>query len=304
MDIITQIFLPLSLAFIMFSMGLSLSIQDFTNISKYPKAFFVGCFLQIISLPLIAYGLAYIGTTYGGISPEIAVGLVIISACPGGVTSNLMVHMGKGNTALSISLTSVISILSVITIPFIVNFAFSSFMGAQNESPLPVAKTIVGIFAITVVPVILGMLMNAKRSLFTKKFEPIASKVASILFVLLVVGIIVKKWSLLIENILTIGPLTLAFNIATMFIAIFVARLFSLKAADKVAIVFECGLQNGTLAIMITLTFLGNETMMLPGGMYSIFMFFTGGLYLLYLKTKTSDKNLQLNKQVKETVDA
>ncbi len=292
MDILTQIFLPLSLAFIMFSMGLSLTITDFTNITKYPKAFLVGACLQVISLPLIAIGLAYIGTQYFGVIPEVAVGLVIISACPGGVTSNLMVHLSGGCTALSISLTSVISILSVLTVPFIVNFGFSTFMGAANETALPVGKTIGGIFAITVVPVLIGMLIKAKKDAFTLKFEPIAQKIASILFILLVVGIIVSKWGLLMDNINTIGPITIALNLATMAFALSIAKLFSLKTKEAIAIVFECGLQNGTLAIMISLTFLGSETMMLPGGIYSILMLLTGGAYLAYLRFGAKAKNI------------
>jgi BASS family bile acid:Na+ symporter len=284
MDVLAKVFLPLSLVFIMLSMGLSLTIKDFTNIKKYPKAFFVGCFLQIISLPIIAYLVASFGINYLNISAELAVGLIIISACPGGVTSNLMVYMGKGNTALSISLTSVISILSVFTIPFIVNFGFTSFMGTKNESPLPITRTIIGIFAVTVIPVLIGMFIKVKSENFTNKFEPIASKISSLLFVLIVVGIIIQKWDLLIENITSLGPLSLAFNLLVMFVAILVSRLFSLDLKEKIAIVFECGLQNGTLAIMITLTFLGNETMMLPAGMYGILMFITGGLYLLYIK--------------------
>lgn len=284
MEILTSTILPLSLAFIMFSMGLTLAIKDFTNITKYPKAFVIGATLQLVSLPLIAYLFASFGISLGFFVPEVAVGLVVIAACPGGVTSNLMVHMGRGNTALSISLTSVISILSVLTIPFIVNFAYHSFLGAENTNPLPIAKTIIGVFIITVVPVILGMFVRAKKSHLAHRFEKAASKISSLLFVIIVIAVIAGKWTLLTENFSSIGPLTLLFNICILFVSILVSKIFSLEIQDRIAIVFECGLQNGTLAIMITLTFLNNEAMMLPGALYSIFMFFTGGLYLLYLK--------------------
>lgn len=287
MEHLTQTILPLSLAFIMFSMGLTLTLKDFTNITKFPKPFIIGATLQLTSLPLIAYLIASLGLSYGFIIPEVAVGLVVIAACPGGVSSNLLVHMARGNTALSISLTSIISVLSVITIPFIVNFAYNSFLGAENTSPLPIAKTIVGIFAITVIPVILGMVAHAKNPIFTKKFEEAASRVSSILFVLIVFAVIFSKWTILVENFSSVWPITLIFNICIMLTTLLTVKLFSLSLKDQIAIVIECGLQNGTLAIMITLTFLNNEAMMLPGALYSISMFLTGGLYLLYIK-KTS----------------
>lgn len=286
MEILTQIILPLSLAFIMFSMGLTLTVEDFTNIKKYPKAFIVGALLQLTSLPIIAYVIASIGIAQNYISPEIAFGLMVIASCPGGVTSNLMVHMSKGNTALSISLTSVMSILSVLTIPLFVNFAYNTFMGAQNTTPLPITKTVIGIFVITLVPVIIGMLIHAKKTEFTKRMEPISSKIATILFVVIILAIVIGKWNLLIENIFTLGPLTLFFNLIVMLVAKLSIKAFGVSVKDQIAIVFECGLQNGTLAVMITLTFLENEMMMLPGGLYSIIMFFTGGAYLLYLRHK------------------
>lgn len=270
----------------MFSMGLSLRLKDFTAISKFPKAFGVGFFLQVVSLPAIAFLIAYLGIQFLGLSPEIAVGIVIIAACPGGVTSNLFVHMSKGNTALSIALTSVISIASVLTIPFIVNLGFATFMGTQNETALPIAKTIMGIFVITTVPVLIGMLIKAKSENFVLKFEPIAAKLATVLFAIIILGAIASKWTLLSKNFATIGPITLLFNLTTLAVAIFAAKALALKMQDRIAIVFECGLQNGTLALMITLTFLNNENMMLPGGLYSILMFITGGVYFIWARGK------------------
>lgn len=267
-------------------MGLSLVIDDFKRIAKFPRAFIVGAFLQIIALPILAFLITKAWVSSGYIDPAFAVGMIIIAACPGGVTSNLMTHLAKGDTALSISLTAVISILSVFTIPFIVNYGFDTFMGTNNGSPLPIAKTIFGIFCITTVPVILGMIINAKKSEFAAKFEPIARKVATVLFVLIILAAVAKKWALLSSSFASVGPVVLLLNVVTMLFAIFVSKLTRLERSQGIAITFECGLQNGTLAIMIAATFLKNETMMIPGGIYSLFMFATGGLYLLFLKTR------------------
>lgn len=290
MDIVTQVILPLILAFIMFSMGLSLVVEDFKRVARFPKAFLIGALLQIVSLPLIAFLMTKYWVSTGDVNPAYAVGIIIIAACPGGVTSNLMTHLAKGDTALSISLTAVISILSVFTIPFIVNFGYAMFMGDQQGSPLPVAKTVFGIFCITTVPVLIGMLIKAKKPTFADAFEPKARKLATFFFILIILATVIKKWSFLIANFTTLFPITLALNLVTMFLALGTTKLFQLKRSQGVAITFECGLQNGTLAIMIALTFLKNESMMLPGGLYSLLMFFTSGAFLLgFMKTQAND---------------
>lgn len=290
MDIITQVILPLILAFIMFSMGLSLIVDDFKRVAKFPKAFMTGAVLQIFSLPVLAFFLTNFWVTTGSVDPAFAVGVIIIAACPGGVTSNLMTHLGKGDTALSISLTAVLSVVSVFTIPFIVNFGYSSFMEAGNTSALPIAKTIIGIFCITTLPVAIGMLINAKKPEFAARFEPKARAAATALFLLIIIAAVVKKWVPLSSSFTSVGPIILILNLLTMLLAYTVSRALRLDRAKRIAIVFECGLQNGTLAIMIAATFLKNELMMIPGGIYSLLMFFTGGAYLLYLiKSKKND---------------
>lgn len=289
MDIVTQVVLPLILAFIMFSMGLSLVTNDFKRVVSLPKAFLIGTFLQVFSLPVLAFLITKAWVSSGGIDPALAVGMIILAACPGGVTSNLMTHLGKGDTALSISLTAVISVLSVFTIPLIINFGYYSFMGSDHDSPLPILSTIIGIFCVTTLPVAIGMTIKAKKEDFADKFEPLARKIATFLFGLIVGVAVFTKWDLVLENFASLGLVTLALNLAAMVFAWFVAKVTGLEEKQRIAITLECGLQNGTLAIMIAATFLKNETMMLPGGVYSLLMFATGGLYLLLLKA-TSHK--------------
>jgi BASS family bile acid:Na+ symporter len=285
-DVITQVALPLVLAFIMFSMGITLVWDDFKRVAKFPKPFFVGALLQLVSLPALAFLLATLWLKLGTIEPAFAVGLIIISACPGGVTSNLMTHISGGDTALSISLTAVISLITVITIPLIVNLGLSHFMGAA-EAQLPLLKTIIGIFAITTVPVLLGMVVKNKAPDWAERNEPFLAKVASVFLLIIILAAMAKYWALLKANFMTIGPLTLSLNLVTMLLAYGVARLLQLNRAQGVAITFECGLQNGATAIFVSLTLLESQQMMLPCGIYSLLMMVTGTLLMVFFaKTK------------------
>lgn len=287
MNIVTQILLPLILAFIMFSMGLSLVVDDFKRVAKFPKAFTIGFILQVFSLPLLGFAIAYIWTTYFGLNPLYATGIVIIAACPGGVTSNLMTHLGRGDTALSISLTAIISVITVATLPFIVNLGLSTFNGATSDVQLNVVTTVLGVFVITTVPVLIGMFVKSKWSDWADRFEPIARQVATVFFVLIILAAILKDWKTLVDTFGIIGPATLTLNLVTLGMAFGISKLLSLTDSQARAITFECGLQNGTLAIFVSLTLLGSKEMVLPGAIYSILMFITGGFYLMYLMRKT-----------------
>lgn len=192
-----------------------------------------------------------------------------------------MTHLGKGDTALSISLTAVISFLTVLTLPLIVNLGLNHFLGAKSEVQLNVFKTVVGIFAITSIPVILGMVIKAKNNALAEKIEPICRKVATFFFIAIILAAIAKDYPILLDSFSSIGPSVLTLNILAMLFAFLVAILIKLPLAQSRAIIFECGLQNGTLAIFIAVTLLENEKMMIPGVVYSLLMFLTGGLYLL-----------------------
>jgi BASS family bile acid:Na+ symporter len=287
MNIITQVLLPLILAFIMFSMGLDLVMADFKRVAKFPKAFVLGFVLQFLTLPIIAFLLAKYFTQFG-LTPEFAVGLIIIAACPGGVTSNMMTHLAKGDIALSISLTAITSIVSVLTLPFIVNYGLTTFMPQHSNTSLPILKTVTGIFLITTIPVLIGMFFRFKKHDLVIKISPIIKKIASFLFVALIAAAILKDWSLLVDNITKVGPSVLLLNLIAMMIAFVSARIFKLNLSQSTAITYECGFQNGTLAIFIAVTLLGNHQMMLPAGVYSIFMFLSATVYFVLLQLFTS----------------
>ena len=218
MDVVTQVALPLVLAFIMFSMGLTLAWDDFRRVATFPKPFLVGAFLQLVSLPALAFLLASLWLKFGSIEPVFAVGLIIIAACPGGVTSNLMTHISGGDTALSISLTATISLATAVTIPLVVNLGLSHFMG-QSDVKLPLGQTVLGIFAITTVPVFIGMLVKQRAPEWTQRVEPGTAKISAVFLILIILASMAKYWTLLVENFLTIGPLTLSLNLITMALA-------------------------------------------------------------------------------------
>ena len=283
---LTQIFLPLSLAFIMFSVGIELTIQDFKRVFIQPKDFLIGLFSQIILLPLVAFGLLSLWP----IDPTLSVGVMIIAACPGGVTSNLITYLARGDTALSISLTAIISLLTVVVLPMIVSFSIVHFMDATTTPELSIGNTVIGIFAITSGPVIIGMLLKYYYSAYARKFEGTARFIASILFVAIIAGAIFAERENVIDYFRQAGPVMLILNLIMMVLALSIAKLGRLGIPQQTAITFECGLQNGTLAIFVAVTLIGSKTMMVPGAIYSLLMFPTALAYLLIVIRRSENE--------------
>tara|TARA_B110000116_G_C16692694_1_gene515993 strand:- start:96 stop:947 length:852 start_codon:yes stop_codon:yes gene_type:complete len=282
MNIVTDIILPLALAFIMFVLGLGLTGGDFLRVIKQPRDFFVGAVSQIILLPVIAFILVKIWP----IAPELAIGVMIIAAAPGGVTSNLLTSFAKGDVALSISLTAIISLLSVITIPFIVLTSvglLSSSDITQNISLLSMARDM---FLIVTVPVILGMLLRRFASGAALKLEPIAKKVSILLFVLVLLGAIAAERENVISYFAEAGLITLVLNVIMMVVAYYVAKFLASGTKQKKCITIECGLQNGTLAIFVATSIFGGGMYVIPAATYSLIMFATS-LIFVYLVRKT-----------------
>lgn len=277
---VTQIFLPLALVIIMFSMGLGLTTDDFKQIIIKPKAFTLGILCQFITLPLFAW----LVTNTFQLTGELAVGLMIIAVCPGGVTSNVYAKLSNGDVALSIALTAVTSLLSVITIPFIVNWSLTHYLGANSTVELPIFQSIIAMFIITSLPVLAGMVIKHHKSDLAALIEKKLSKVSVILFVVIVLAAILKEKENFIPYMKLSGSSTLLLNLLTMVAAFILSWALRLPGSQIKTIVLECGIQNGTLAIMIASTFLQNETMAIPGAIYSLQMFLTGGLVILIAK--------------------
>ena len=281
MNIVTDIFLPLALAFIMFALGLGLTGSDFLRVVRQPRDFFVGAFSQIILLPIIAFILVKIWP----IAPELAIGVMIIAAAPGGVTSNILTSFAKGDVALSISLTAIISLLCVITIPFIVLTSFGLLSDVSISEDISLIGMARDMFLIVTVPVILGMLFKKFISGVALKFEPIAKKVSTMLFVLVLLGAIAAERENIVSYFAQAGLITLALNVIMMIVAFYLAQILGTGTKQKKCITIECGLQNGTLAIFVATSIFGGGMYVIPAATYSLVMFATS-LIFVYLVRK------------------
>ena len=280
MSIVTDIFLPIALAFIMFALGLGLTGADFLRVLKQPKDFFVGAISQIILLPIIAFILVKVWP----ISPELAIGVMIIAAAPGGVTSNILTSFARGDVALSISLTAVISLLSVLTVPFIIITSLS-LLGSETVSQnISLTSMAISMFLIVTVPVILGMIFRRFASNVAIKFEPIAKKISIVLFIIVLLGAILAEKDNIVSYFADAGLITLALNVIMMIVAFYVAQLLSTGNAQKKSIAIECGLQNGTLAIFVGTTLFGGGAFVIPAATYSLIMFATSLIFVFLVK--------------------
>ncbi|MFT4576537.1 MAG: BASS family bile acid:Na+ symporter [Polaribacter sp.] len=279
-ELISKVFLPLSLAIIMLGMGMTLIITDFTRIIKYPRAILIGLTNQLIFLPIIGFSLAIVFN----LNPVMAVGLMILASCPGGPTSNLITQVCKGNIALSVTLTAVASILSILTIPFILSYALEYF-GSNTDVTikLPIIDTILQIMVITVIPISIGMLIRKHKTNFAKRMEKPMRTASTIIFILVFIAVLAANADKLIDGMKEAGLVTLALNIATMGVGYLTARLFKLSLKNTISITIESGIQNGTLALVIATSILNNIEMGIPIGTYAIWMFLTAGILMWQL---------------------
>jgi len=276
MDNNSTLILEIALFIIMLGMGLSLQKDDFTRILKHPKAIILGLINQIILLPLIAFLLVYLFP----VSLEISIGVMILAACPGGPTSNLIAHLAKGDTALSVSLTAISSLLTILTIPIIVNFALTEFMESGTVIQLPITKTIGQIFFIVIIPVSIGMLIRNQKADFAKRMAKPVRIASGIVLALVIIGIILKEKANIVPYFQQAGLITLALNVITMLVGFFTATLFKLRRSQAISISIESGIQNGTMAIMIATVLLNNTAFAIAPAIYSLIMFGTGGIII------------------------
>jgi BASS family bile acid:Na+ symporter len=277
-SVLTELFLPFSLAVIMFGMGLSLRIEDFKRILIYPKAVGIGLLNQLVLLPILAFGIAKAFS----LPPELAVGLMILAVCPGGATSNLITHLAKGDAALSITLTAFSSVITVFTIPFLVNYSIGYFIPGGEAKQLEVVGTVVSVLVITIIPVALGMLVFAKVPKLAAKLDLPFRRISAIFFVVIVLAAVLKEKENLVRYFVEAGPAALALNVATLALSFGIAKLVKLPFRQGLTIAIESGIQNGTLGITIAATLLMNSVMTIPSAIYSLIMFGTAALVILW----------------------
>jgi BASS family bile acid:Na+ symporter len=282
MGIVTNVILPLALAFIMFALGLGLTVNDFARVARQPKDFFVGAVSQIVLLPLVAFMLV----TIWPVSPEIALGVMIIAAAPGGVTSNLLTAFARGDVALSISLTAVISLLSVVTIPLIVGFSYGQFFDEAAKGDVSVARIAISVFLIVTVPVLIGLAVRHYAQAFAQRFEPVARKISAFLFVLVLLGAVIQERHNIVDFYAEAGLITLTLNVVMLGLAWWLGSLFGSGGSQRIAISIECGLQNGTLAIVVATLLFGGGAAVIPAATYSLTMFATALIFIYFLRRK------------------
>ncbi|MEK6218958.1 MAG: bile acid:sodium symporter family protein [Psychrobacter sp.] len=276
--------LPLALAYIMFTLGAGLKLSDFKVIAKYPKAFFVGLINQVVLVPLVALAVVLVTAP----PPAIAFGIMLISFCPGGVTSNMLTYYAKGNVALSIALTGVVSILSVITLPILITLAFDHFMKDQANS-ISAIKIGLVMFLLTTLPVSLGMLARHRFTDFMVSRSSLLNGLASVFFVLIVFAAIASNWQLLQTQFTQIG-LELIFIITILFaISILISRVLKLSWFDTKTISIETSIQNSTTAITLAPIIMGVSTLpviALPAALYGVLMYVVALPVIFLIKNK------------------
>lgn len=279
MGVVTDIVLPLALAFIMFALGLGLTFDDFARVARNPRDFLVGALAQIVLLPVVAFALVSIWN----LPPELALGVMIIAAAPGGVTSNILTAFGRGDVALSISLTAVISLLSVVTIPAVVVFSYARLIGG-DAGDVSVASTAISVFVIVTVPVLIGLAVRHFAGSFAVRAEPVARRISAVLFVLVLAGAIYQERSNIVTYFAQAGLVTLALNVIMMVLAYGIARLFASGPTQRISISLECGLQNGTLAIAVATLLFEGGLVTVPAATYSLIMFATALVFIALLR--------------------
>ena len=279
-DILITAILPVAVFIIMFGLGLSLRIADFIYVMKQPKIMLMGLSTQFIALPLIALMIAILFE----LSPELAVGLMIISFVPSGSTSNMFTNLAKGDVALSISLTTVSSLLTSFTIPLFTVLSMKYFLGSENIIEMPLLKTMFQLLIIIILPVIVGMIILSKWKNIADKMEPLIRIFSIVFLVLIIIAIIVKNRVEMPGFFLQTGLPVLTLNILALGLGYWLSKLFKLSQKQAITIGYEVGIQNGALALMIAGTVIGNNTMMIPAVTYSLFMFITGFIFYWILK--------------------
>ena len=285
MEIVTKI-APIALALIMLGLGLGLTTQDFARVLKAPKDFLIGFISQLIILPIVAFILIKILGTFIEMSPEIALGVMIIAAAPGGITSNVLTKFANGDVALSVSLTAVISIISIITVPLIV-FSSADLLGVSfADQNINITGTALKMALVVAVPVILGMIIRKFADNFISSKTSIIDKITGLLFLIVFIAIWIEEKDNIFTYLAQAGLVVLTLNIVMMVFAYYLAKTFASGIQQIKCISLECGLQNGTLAVFVATEISSEIVYMIPTAAYALIMYFTGFIFIYFLRNK------------------
>ena len=270
---------PACLAIIMFGLGLGLTTNDFTRVIKIPRDFFVGFLSQVILLPIIAFGLILIIP----MPIEIAMGVMIIAAAPGGVTSNVLTKFANGDVALSVSLTAVVSLLAIFIVPLIV-FNSANFIGVEITKEISMKSIAVKMFFVVTVPVLFGMIVRSLMTDFIISKTLIIQRLSIILFLIVFISIWVEEWDRIVSFIARAGLVTGILNLVMIFVGYYVAKMFATGVPQRRCISLECGLQNGTLAVVVATQLFDEIVFMVPTAAYALIMFVTSIFFVLIVR--------------------
>tara|TARA_B100001248_G_scaffold37972_1_gene24307 strand:+ start:113 stop:958 length:846 start_codon:yes stop_codon:yes gene_type:complete len=270
---------PICLAIIMFGLGLGLTVSDFTRVVKNPKDFFVGFIFQVILLPFVALILISIIT----LPIEIALGVMIIAAAPGGVTSNVLTKFADGDVALSVTLTAIVSLLSILTVPLIV-FNSANFLGIEILKEISMTNIAIKMFFVVTVPVILGMIVRNLMTEFIVSKTLLIQRLSVILFLIVFISIWIQEWDRIISFITRAGLIALILNLVMIFLGYYIAKFWTSGIAQRKCISLECGLQNGTLAVFVASQLFDDIIFMVPTAAYALVMFVTSIVFVLIVR--------------------
>ena len=279
MEVVTKI-APLALALIMLALGLGLTVQDFLRVAKQPKDFLVGLICQLLLLPFIAFLLLIIFN----LPTEIALGVMIIAAAPGGVTSNVLTKFANGDVALSISLTAIISLISIFSVPFIVFKSADLLKVSEISNEISMIGISMKMFLVVTMPVIIGMLIRKFATNFVTSRSKLIERFSVLLFVIVFAAIWIEEWENILSYIQQAGLITLVLNITMMIIGYYVAKLFTSGIEQRKSISLECGLQNGTLAVFVSSQLFNDITYLIPTATYAIIMFLTSLFFVFFVR--------------------
>ncbi len=277
-DLVSGLLLPLSLALIMFPLGLNLGPEDFLRIIRQPRALLVGILCHFVLLPLVCFAMI----EAVGMGGAFAAGFLLLAACPTGTTSNLLTHLARGDVALALSFTAVASVLTIFTLPLIVSWALARYLASGQEVPVPVALLMGQIFFMLGVPVFFGMVVRHFRTDLAMRIEPVLTRAATLLFMVIVAVAVVRNWALLRDNFATLAPFAIALNLVMLAIGFAVAWAIRLSRRQAITLGIETAIQNATLALVIASSLLQIDAMAVPGALYGVLMY-GGGLVFAML---------------------
>ncbi len=283
-SILTTLIMPLALGVIMLGLGLSLTFEDFRRVVKYPKDVSIALACQMVLLPGVCFGIAIAF----GLPPELAVGMMLLSASPGGATANLYSHLSNGDVALNITLTAVNSLLTLFTLPLIVNFSLEFFMDSGDYLPMQFRK-VMEVFVVVLTPVAIGMFIKSKFPAFAARMDKPVKILSALFLALVIVAITINERARLATYVALLGVPVLLFNVLSMAAGYYIPQVFRVGKRQAIAIGMEIGLHNGTLAIYIALNVMNQPTVAFPAGMYGLLMFFTAAAFGVLVNMRKSE---------------